>query len=74
MKEEHEYKVTIDYPEGDCSTSSGLIHDPRVAGEKFRESREKMRTYGSGGTVTLNRRPVGPWEVVEKAEVKGGVE
>jgi hypothetical protein len=66
MSQEFEYQVSIN--RGCIGTNSEPTKDVREAGKLYRESRKSLPHLG-GGTVELKRRPVSPWETVEKAEV-----
>jgi hypothetical protein len=67
MSPQYEYDAVADYNDKDgarrCPTE-----DPADAAEHYRIYRDEARDHG-GGKVSLRRRAVGPWEVVETETV-----
>ncbi len=66
-KQAYEYEVTIIGKSGKTGTS-GILDDPKQAGNWYRNCKRSIATEG-GGSTELKRRPVAPWETVESTKV-----
>jgi hypothetical protein len=64
MEMDNQYRIKVTQP-GKPDAATMPTEDPKVAGEAYRYARKQLEP---GQEVTLQRRPLGKWEDIEKGE------
>lgn len=62
----HEYRIVVPGLAGTIDGTALVTSDAKEAGEAYRHGRDKWLKPGQ--SIELQRRPIGEWETVERAE------
>jgi hypothetical protein len=62
-KDQYQYRVKISDGKNPQPATTVPTHDPKTAGEAYRDAKKYLE---KGQEATLQRRPMGKWEDIDK--------